>query len=59
MADDIPSALRQADINIYKCATKAAQLQTVKPIIAYWCMYTQASGCFPPPLYYSVPKRPR
>jgi vacuolar protein sorting-associated protein VTA1 len=38
MADDIPAALRQADVNIYKCATKAAQLQTVKPIIAYWCM---------------------
>lgn len=38
MADDIPAALRQADINIYKCATKAAQLQSVKPIVAYWCL---------------------
>ncbi|KAH8905767.1 DUF605-domain-containing protein [Coniochaeta sp. PMI_546] len=39
MADDIPAALRQADINIYKCATKAAQLQTARPIVAYWCEY--------------------
>ncbi|KAL2255842.1 hypothetical protein VTK26DRAFT_2625 [Humicola hyalothermophila] len=39
MADSIPAALRQADINIWKCATKAAQLQTVKPIMAYWCEY--------------------
>jgi vacuolar protein sorting-associated protein VTA1 len=37
MADDIPAVLRQADVNIYKCATKAAQLQAVKPIVAYWC----------------------
>lgn len=37
MADQIPAALRQADINIYKCATKAVQLQTAKPIVAYWC----------------------
>ncbi|KAG7292807.1 hypothetical protein NEMBOFW57_002851 [Staphylotrichum longicolle] len=39
MADTVPAALRQADINIWKCATKAAQLQTVKPIMAYWCEY--------------------
>ncbi|KAM7216570.1 vacuolar protein sorting-associated protein vts1 [Rhypophila decipiens] len=39
MADSIPAALKQADINIWKCATKAAQLQQVKPIIAYWCEY--------------------
>ncbi|KAK0656961.1 Vta1 like-domain-containing protein [Cercophora newfieldiana] len=39
MTDSIPAALRQADITIWKCATKAAQLQTVKPIIAYWCEY--------------------
>lgn len=39
MADSLPAALRQADITIWKCATKAAQLQTVKPIIAYWCEY--------------------
>ncbi|KAK3335887.1 Vta1 like-domain-containing protein [Cercophora scortea] len=39
MADNIPPSLRQADITIWKCATKAAQLQTVKPIIAYWCEY--------------------
>jgi vacuolar protein sorting-associated protein VTA1 len=38
MADAVPAALRQADVNIWKCATKAAQLQTVKPIMAYWCM---------------------
>lgn len=37
MADSIPAALRQADITIWKCATKAAQLQNAKPIIAYWC----------------------
>lgn len=39
MADEIPAALRQADITIYKCATKAAQLQTARPIVAYWCLY--------------------
>ncbi|KAM7188448.1 vacuolar protein sorting-associated protein vts1 [Naviculisporaceae sp. PSN 640] len=39
MADAIPAALKQADINLWKCATKATQLQTVKPIIAYWCEY--------------------
>ncbi|GAB1310651.1 Vacuolar protein sorting-associated protein VTA1 [Madurella fahalii] len=39
MADSIPAALRQADVNIWKCATKAAQLQNVKPIMAYWCEY--------------------
>lgn len=38
MADTVPAALRLADVNIWKCATKAAQLQTVKPIMAYWCM---------------------
>lgn len=38
MADSIPAALRQADVNIWKCATKAVQLRTVKPIMAYWCM---------------------
>ena len=37
MADTVPAALRQADVNIWKCATKAAQLQTAKPIMAYWC----------------------
>ncbi|KAB5549567.1 Vta1 like-domain-containing protein [Coniochaeta sp. 2T2.1] len=39
MADEIPAALRQAEPNIYKCATKAVQLQSVKPIVAYWCEY--------------------
>ena len=38
MADEIPQGLKQADINLYKTATRAAQLSTVKPIIAYWCM---------------------
>jgi hypothetical protein len=37
MADAIPAELRQADVNIWKCATKAAQLQAVKPIVSYWC----------------------
>lgn len=39
MADEVPLALKQADINLYKTATRAAQLQTVKPIIAYWCTF--------------------
>ncbi|KAK7703374.1 hypothetical protein SLS64_009043 [Diaporthe eres] len=39
MADEIPQALKQADINLYKTATRATQLSTVKPIIAYWCEY--------------------
>ncbi|KAK4098756.1 DUF605-domain-containing protein [Parathielavia hyrcaniae] len=39
MADAVPAALRQADANIWKCATKGAQLQKVKPIMAYWCEY--------------------
>lgn len=39
MADSVPAALRAADINLWKCATKAAQLQTVKPIVSYWCEY--------------------
>ncbi|KAK4193186.1 vacuolar protein sorting-associated protein vts1 [Podospora australis] len=39
MADSVPAALRQADVNLWKCATKAVQLQNVKPIIAYWCEY--------------------
>ncbi|KAK4129115.1 DUF605-domain-containing protein [Parathielavia appendiculata] len=39
MADAVPAALRQADVNIWKCATKGAQLQKVKPIMAYWCEY--------------------
>lgn len=38
MADEIPQALKQADINLYKTATRAAQLSNVKPIVAYWCM---------------------
>lgn len=39
MADEPPASLRQADPNIYKTATRAAQLQSVKPIVAYWCMH--------------------
>ncbi|KAK0632679.1 Vta1 like-domain-containing protein [Immersiella caudata] len=39
MADNIPAGLRQADITIWKCATKAAAVEKVKPIIAYWCEY--------------------
>ncbi|KAJ4405173.1 hypothetical protein N0V85_004736 [Neurospora sp. IMI 360204] len=41
MADNItiPAALKAADINLWKCATKALQLQSVKPEIAYWCNY--------------------
>lgn len=40
MADEIPQALKQADINLYKTATRATQLSTVKPIVAYWCMHS-------------------
>jgi vacuolar protein sorting-associated protein VTA1 len=43
MADFVPAALRQADINIWKCATKGAQLRAVKPIMAYWCTSTRYS----------------
>ncbi|ROW04794.1 hypothetical protein VMCG_04910 [Cytospora schulzeri] len=39
MADQVPQALKQADIILYKTATRAAQLQSVKPIISYWCEY--------------------
>ncbi|KAL1843850.1 hypothetical protein VTJ49DRAFT_7201 [Mycothermus thermophilus] len=39
MADSVPAALRQADVNIWKCATKGVQLRNVKPIMAYWCEY--------------------
>jgi hypothetical protein len=51
MADPVPAALRQADVNIWKCATRAAEFQrgaqiaSAKPeqrnlrsIMAYWCM---------------------
>lgn len=44
MADEIPQALKQADINLYKTATRAAQLATVKPIVAYWCMSSISRG---------------
>jgi vacuolar protein sorting-associated protein VTA1 len=43
MADEVPLALKQADVNISKTATRAAQLQTVKPIVSYWCMSGQES----------------
>ncbi|KAH6619361.1 Vta1 like-domain-containing protein [Chaetomium sp. MPI-SDFR-AT-0129] len=39
MADAVPAALRLADVNIWKCATKATQLRSVKPIMVYWCEY--------------------
>ena len=37
MADEVPTALKAADVSLYKTATRGAQLQSVKPIIAYWC----------------------
>ncbi|KAK4167181.1 vacuolar protein sorting-associated protein vts1 [Cladorrhinum sp. PSN259] len=43
MADSIPAALKQADVNLWKCAQKAAQLRAIKPIIAYWCEYWVAN----------------
>jgi len=38
MMDGVPLALKQADGNLAKCGSRAAQLNTVKPIVAYWCM---------------------
>lgn len=40
---DVPASLRQADANIYKTAMRAEQLQSVKPIVAYWCMCLSSS----------------
>jgi vacuolar protein sorting-associated protein VTA1 len=37
MTDEIPVSLKAADLNISKCANRAAQLQSVDPIMAYWC----------------------
>ncbi|EON95845.1 putative duf605 domain containing protein [Phaeoacremonium minimum UCRPA7] len=39
MADEVPAALKAADVSLYKTATRGAQLQSVKPIISYWCEY--------------------
>ncbi|KAJ9132079.1 Vacuolar protein sorting-associated protein vts1 [Pleurostoma richardsiae] len=39
MADEVPAALKQADVSLYKTATRGAQLQNIKPIMAYWCEY--------------------
>ncbi|CCC07932.1 hypothetical protein SMACR_01495 [Sordaria macrospora] len=41
MADNmtIPAAVKAADINLWKSATKALQLQSIRPDIAYWCTY--------------------
>ncbi|KAK1779497.1 Vta1 like-domain-containing protein [Copromyces sp. CBS 386.78] len=41
MADNlaIPAAVKAADINLWKSATKALQLQSIRPDIAYWCEY--------------------
>jgi hypothetical protein len=44
MADEIPQGLKQADINLFKTATRASQLATVKPIVAYWCMSSGLPG---------------
>ncbi|KAI5300688.1 hypothetical protein KEM55_005768 [Ascosphaera atra] len=37
MAPNIPEALRQADIARF--ANRAAQLESYKPVISYWCKY--------------------
>ncbi|KAK2074132.1 hypothetical protein P8C59_008362 [Phyllachora maydis] len=37
--DEIPTAIKAADINLWKCAVKGTQLHSVKPIMAYWCYY--------------------
>ncbi|KAK4234352.1 vacuolar protein sorting-associated protein vts1 [Achaetomium macrosporum] len=52
MAEPVPAALRQADVNIWKCATRAAEFQrgaqvasakleqrNLRRIMAYWCHY--------------------
>jgi hypothetical protein len=40
MASNIPAALKSADIGRF--ALRAAQIERVKPVVAYWCE-------FPPP----------
>ena len=35
MASHIPAALKSADIGRF--AVRAAQLERVKPVVAYWC----------------------
>lgn len=37
MATNIPTALKSADIGRF--AVRAAQLERVKPVVAYWCEY--------------------
>lgn len=37
MATNIPAALKSADIGRF--AVRAAQLERVKPVVAYWCEY--------------------
>lgn len=34
-----PPALKQADVNLFKCANRCNQLRAHKPIVAYWCDY--------------------
>lgn len=37
MASNIPAGLKTADIGRF--AIRAAQVERVKPVIAYWCEY--------------------
>lgn len=37
MASTIPASLRSADIGRF--ALRAAQIEKVKPVVAYWCEY--------------------
>ncbi|EJT75946.1 hypothetical protein GGTG_05871 [Gaeumannomyces tritici R3-111a-1] len=39
MVLDPPPALKQADVNLFKCANRCNQLRAHKPIVAYWCDY--------------------
>jgi vacuolar protein sorting-associated protein VTA1 len=40
MASSIPAGLRSADIGRF--AVRAAQIQSAKPVVAYWCEFDPA-----------------
>ena len=42
MAANVPAGLKAADISRF--AMRAAQVETVKPVIAYWCKLYRSSG---------------
>ncbi|CAK7272653.1 hypothetical protein SEPCBS57363_005238 [Sporothrix epigloea] len=53
---DPPASLRQADANIYKTAMRAEQLQSVKPIVAYWCDYWVLKQILAKGLHNTIPE---